>query len=511
VEAKFNELKTRLAEIHDLNKIGWVLGWDQRTMMAPRGAAVRAEQLATIGRVAHEKFTSPEIGRLLDDLRPYEESQPYDSDEASLIRVARRDWDKARRVPGELRAEISRSASLANPIWIEARKSSNYQHFLPALQKNVELRHRYVECFDEAEDIYDVLLDDYEPGLPAAEVRRIFDEVKRALVPLIAAIAERGRAVDDRCLHGHFAVDVQRAFVLDLISHFGFNPDSWRLDPTVHPFASNSCTTDIRITTRYYPGYLAPALFGSMHETGHGLYENGVSPSLERTPLCRGASLGLHESQSRMWENLVGRSRPFWRYFFPKLRAAFPEQMAGVDADGFYEAINKVQPSFIRVEADEATYNLHIILRFELEQAIMSGSLPLADLPEAWNARMREYLGVEVPDDANGVLQDIHWSSGMLGYFPTYALGNIISCQIWEKVQAALPDLDEQFERGECLALREWLRDNLHRHGRKYTPAETLEHVVGTPRIEVGPYVRYLYRKFEDLYDLKVEGAPAAA
>jgi carboxypeptidase Taq len=248
-----------------------------------------------------------------------------------------------------------------------------------------------------------------------------------------------------------------------------------------------------------------------MHETGHGLYENGVSPSLERTLLCRGASLGLHESQSRMWENLVGRSRPFWRYFFPKLRAAFPEQMAGVDAEGFYQAVNKVQPSYIRVEADEATYNLHIILRFELEQAIMGGRLALADLPEAWNAGMRDYLGVTVPDDAHGVLQDIHWSSGMLGYFPTYALGNIISCQIWEKIQAALPDLAEQFERGEYMTLREWLRDNLHRHGRKFTPAETLERVVGTHRIEVGPYVRYLYHKFEDLYGLQVTPEPAAA
>jgi carboxypeptidase Taq len=511
VEAKYNELKTRLAEIHDLNKIGWVLSWDQRTMMAPKGARVRAEQLATLGRAAHEKFTAPEIGRLLDDLRPYEESLPYDSDEASLIRVARRDWEKARRVPGELRAEITRASALANPVWVEARKTSNFQHFLPALQKNVDLKHRYVECFDETDDLYDVLLDDFEPGMPTAEVRRVFDELKRQLLPLIAAIAERGRPLDDRCLHGHFPPDAQKAFVLSIISRFGFEPDSWRLDPTVHPFASNSCTTDIRITTRYYPDYLGPALFGGMHETGHGLYENGVSPSLERTPLCRGASLGLHESQSRMWENLVGRSRPLWRYFFPRLREAFPEQMAGVEAETFYRAINRVQPSLIRVEADEATYNLHIIVRFELEQALMGGGLALADLPEAWNARMRDYLGVTVPNDAQGVLQDIHWSSGMLGYFPTYALGNIISCQIWEKAQAALPDLDEQFERGEFMALREWLRDNLHRHGRKFTPAETLERVVGTPRIEVGPYVRYLYRKFEDLYDLAGLAEPLAA
>ena len=247
-----------------------------------------------------------------------------------------------------------------------------------------------------------------------------------------------------------------------------------------------------------------------MHECGHGLYENGISPTLERTPLCRGASLGLHESQSRMWENLVGRSRPFWRRTFPALQAAFPDQFEKVDAEGFYRAINKVQPSLIRVEADEATYNLHIILRFELEQEIMEGRLALADLPEAWNARMREYLGIEVPDDANGVLQDIHWSGGMIGYFPTYSLGNIISCQIWEVALAAMPDLPEQFERGEFMVLRAWLRDNLHRHGRKFTPVEMLQQIAGGP-IQVGPYVRYLYGKFQDIYELKDLPQPAAA
>jgi len=501
MEQKFVELKSRLAEIHDLNKVGWVLGWDQRTMMPPRGAAVRAEQLATIGRVAHEKFISDEIGRLLDDLRPYEESLPYDSDEASLIRVARRDYEKARRVPPALRAEMARAASLANPVWIEARKKSDFALFLPSLQRNVELKHQYVECFDEAENIYDILLDDYEHGMKTAEVKAIFDELKQELVPLIAAIAERGDAVDDACLHGHFPVEQQRAFCLSIIEGFGFQHDSWRLDPTVHPFASNSCTTDIRITTRYYEDFLNPALFGSMHECGHGLYENGVSPALERTPLCRGASLGLHESQSRMWENLVGRSRPFWKYFYPKLQAVFPEQFNGVDVETFYRAINKVQPSLIRVEADEATYGLHIILRFELEQEIMEGKLALRDLPEAWNARMKDYFGVSVPDDAKGVLQDIHWSGGMIGYFPTYQLGNIIASQIWEKALAAMPDLYAQFERGEFTALREWLRENLHRHGRKFTPQETLARVAGGP-INVGPYVRYLKAKLGEIYGL---------
>lgn len=501
MEAKFLELKNRLAEIHDLNKVSWVLGWDQRTMMPVKGAGVRAEQLATLNKVAHEKFTSDEVGRLLDDLRPYEDRLPYDSDDASLIRVARRDWEKARRVPSELRAAITRAASQANVVWIEARKKSDFNAFAPYLQRNVELKHQYIECFDETDNVYDILLDDYEHGMTAAEVKALFDAFKQAVVPLIAAIAGRGEAVNDEPMHGYFPIEKQRAFCLSVIERFGFNADSWRLDPTVHPFASNSCTTDIRLTTRYYENYLGPALFGSMHECGHGLYENGVSPALERTPLCRGASLGLHESQSRMWENLVGRSRPFWKFFFPKLQAAFPEQLAGVDAEAFYRAINKVQPSLIRVEADEATYGLHIILRFELEQEVMNGQLALKDLPAAWNARMKQYLGIDVPDDARGVLQDIHWSGGMLGYFPTYALGNIISAQIWEKALAALPDLYDQFEQGEFMALREWLRQNLHQHGRKFTPQETMQKLVGGP-ITVGPYVRYLKEKFSDIYQL---------
>jgi carboxypeptidase Taq len=501
LETKFDELKTRLAEIHDLNKAAAVLGWDQRTMMPSRGGRVRAEQLATLSQVAHEKFISAEVGVLLDDLRPYEESLPYDSDEASLIRVSRRDWDKARRVPAELRAQMARTASLANEVWIEACQRSEFGLFAPHLQKNIELKHRYVECYDESEHVYDILLDDFEPGMKTADVRRVFDELKRHLVPLIAAVAERGRPVDDACLYGHFPVDQQRGFVLGIISNFGFQPDSWRLDPTVHPFASSSGTADIRITTRYHEDTIGPALFGSMHECGHGLYENGVSPALERTPLCRGVSLGLHESQSRMWENLVGRSRPFWRHFYPQLQAAFPAAFGALDLESFYRAINKVQPSFIRVEADEATYNLHVILRFELEQEIMEGRLRVADLPEAWNARMKDYLGVTVPDDAHGVLQDIHWSAGYLGYFPTYSLGNIISCQIWEKAQAALPGLSAQFEQGEFQALREWLRDNLHRHGRKFMPTETLQRLVGGP-IDVGPYVKYLQTKLSDIYQL---------
>ena len=499
MEPKFVELKTRLAEIHDLNKIGQLLSWDQQTQMTPGGAVARAEQRSTLGRMSHEKFTSDEIGRLLEDLRPYEESLPYDSEKASLMRVARKDYEKARRVPNDLQAEMTRMAALAMNVWVEARKKADYSLFLPHLVKTIELKHRYVECFAPYESIYDPLLDDFERGMKTAQVKQVLDDLKRDLVPFMAAIAERGDTVSDACLHGHFSADKQRELCLSIISRFGFKPDSWRLDPTVHPFASNTCTTDIRITTRYYEDFINAALFGSMHECGHGLYENGVSPTLERTLLCRGASSGLHESQSRMWENYVGRSRSFWRCFYPRLQATFPEQFANVDMETFYRAVNKVHPSLIRVEADEATYNMHIILRFELEQEIMEGKLALRDVPAAWNARMKDYVGIDVPDDARGVLQDVHWSQGLFGYFPTYSLGNIIAAQIWEKALEAIPDLYDQFERGEFMALREWLRQNLHRHGRKFTPVETLEKVVGGP-ITVGPYVRYLKRKLGEIY-----------
>ena len=502
MNSQFTELKTRLTEIADLGKIGAVLNWDQQTMMAPKGAAARAEQLATLGRVTHAKFTAPEIGKLLDDLREYEATLPFDSDEASLIRVARKDYEKQRAVPTELRVEMTRAASLGQMAWAEARRKSDFKLFLPHLEKNVALKHRYVECFKPYAHIYDPLLDDFERGMKTVEVKTIFDALKKDLIPLIAQIRERAGTVSDACLHGSFPVDKQREFALSVIERFGFRADSWRLDPTVHPFASNSGITDIRITTRYYPDFINPSLFGSMHECGHGLYENGVDPDLERTPLARGASSSLHESQSRMWENLVGRSRAFWKFFYPKIQAAFPEQLGTVEMETFYRAVNRVQPSFIRVEADEATYGLHIIIRFELEQEIMQGTLALKDIPEAWNARMKEYLGVDVPNDAQGCLQDVHWSGGMFGYFPTYQLGNIISAQIWDKVLADIPDLYTQFESGEFMVLREWLREHLHRHGRKFTPQETLQRVVGGP-MDVAPYIRYLKTKFGDIYGIK--------
>jgi carboxypeptidase Taq len=500
---KLQDLRGRLAEITDLRRAEAVLSWDQNVMMPPGGAQARAEQLATVDKIAHQMFVAAEIGRLIEELVPYGESLDYDSDDAALIRRTQRDYEKASRVSPELSAEITRQGAIAYEAWVGARRESDFSKFLPYLEKNVELKHRYVECFDKTDETYDVLLDDFEEGMTTAEVRAVFDQLKTELLPFIAEIAEHQDAVDDSCMHGTFPPEAQKAFSMEIIERFGFSEESWRLDPTVHPFATNSCPTDIRLTTRYAEDNLE-SIFSSMHEFGHGCYEHQVDPSLERTPLCSGVSLGLHESQSRMWENLVGRSRSFWNFFFPKIQEAFPA-LGSVDLDTWYKAVNKVQPSLIRVDADEVTYNFHVILRFELEQEIVNGTIDLSDLPELWDAKMVEYLGIDVPDQARGVLQDVHWSFGGLGYFPTYSLGNVLSVQIWERVLAEMPDLYEQFERGEFTALREWLRDNLHRYGRKYTPRETLERAAGS-QLDAGPYIRYLKDKMSEVYGI---GVPA--
>ncbi len=491
-DPKFEQLKQRLAETQDLTNAATLLFWDQRVMMRPGGAAARAEAIATITRLAQERFVDAEIGRLLEDLGGLEESSDYDSFEASLIRVTRRDYDKATRVPPELVGEMSRTSVLALSAWGPAKEESNFEALRPHLEKNLELRHRYVECFDPPDETYDVLLDNFEPNMKTAEVREIFDELKEELVPLIKEIGDAGE-IDDSFLHAEFDQEAQRAFSLDVLHRFGYTEDAWRLDQTPHPFMNSPGQRDIRLTTTFRPDDLS-SLFGTMHEFGHGIYELGVDDSLGRTPLHSGVSLGLHESQSRTWENLVGRSRSFWRYFYPRLQEAFRAQLGSVHEEAFYRAVNKVQASLIRIDADEVTYNMHIILRFELEQDLMEGRVAVADLPAAWNAKMHEYLGVEVPDDARGVLQDMHWAAGGLGYFPTYTLGNVISVQIWERAKEDLGDLDERFEQGEFGELREWLREHLYRLGRKFTPQETIRRVTGSP-IDAEPYVRYLREK----------------
>ncbi|MGH3003915.1 MAG: carboxypeptidase M32, partial [Gaiellaceae bacterium] len=375
----FDDLRQRLAEVCDLRKTGSLLAWDQQVMMPKRGSALRAEQLATVGRIAHIKFTSPELGSLLDSLRDWGEQQDYDSFEASLIRVTARDWEKARRVPADLYAEISRSAALANPVWVEARENNDFATYLPVLRKNLDLCKRYIDCFEVDDEPYDIVLDDYERDMTTAQVRRVFDYLKEHQAPLVKEVADRGG--NETPGARQFPYEGQNRFELEVLHAFGFADDAWRLDPTVHPFASGAGIDDIRITTRYFTHNL-DGLFATMHEFGHGLYEHQVDPALERTPLGSGVSLGMHESQSRMWENLVGRSLPFWRFFFPRLAGFFPKTFGRISAEDWYREVNSVEPSLIRVEADETTYNLHIILRFELEQDLIAERFPLEQLPE---------------------------------------------------------------------------------------------------------------------------------
>jgi carboxypeptidase Taq len=500
MEETYARLVERLGEVMDIIGAAGVLAWDQRTKMPMAGSQARADQLATLTRLAFERFTSEEIGGLLDELAAWGESLDYGSVEAGLIRVTRRDYDRARRVPIDLRAEMARAGALGEPVWREARETSDFALFLPHLEHAVELKKRYIECFQPVDEPYDALLEDYEPGVKTAEVRAVFDELKAGLVPLVAAIAERADAVDDAVLTGDFSLARQQEVEAAILRAFGFIDEEWRVDETAHPFASKGGPHDVRLTTHHHEDDLT-SLFACMHEFGHGLYEYQVDSGLYRTPLGRGASLGLHESQSRMWENMIGRSLPFWEHFFPLVRDVFPAQFDGLDAEGFYRAVNRVRPSLIRIHADEVTYNLHIILRFELEQDLVADRLAPKDASEAWDAKTREYLGIDVPDVADGVLQDMHWSDGAIGYFPTYALGNVISGQLWERMERELPALSEQVRRGEFGDLRAWLGQHVHRYGSIYMPRELLEREVGSG-LDPQPLLRYLNEKFGAIYYL---------
>ena len=498
---RFEELKRRLGEIHDLEKAAGLLSWDEETKMPPAGADARAEHRATLNRIAHELQVEPALGELFEELRPYEEAHDFDSFEASLIRVARRDYEKAACVPPELRAELTRAGSLGYRAWLHAREEEDYGIMLPHLEHNLELRREYIGCFDVDGDPYDVLLDDYEPGMTTLEVEVIFDRLKAALVPMVRAAAD-APPVDDSCLRGRFPRDAQRRFSLAVLGRWGMDRAAWRLDRTVHPFAMSMCSSDIRLTTNFHEDSLHGVL-SCLHEFGHGLYERQIEPRFDRTPLGHGASHALHESQSRMWENLVGRSLSTWRFFYPQLQQEFPEQFAAVPLEQFHRALNKVQPSLRRVDADEVTYCLHIILRFELERDVLRGNVELRDLPEAFDAKMREYFDLQPPDLSRGVLQDVHWSDLSFGYFPTYALGNVISVQLWERALGDLGDLDEQFERGEFAPLREWLGTQVHRYGRMLTPQELLQRTVGGG-MDPAPYLGYLERKLGELFGAAV-------
>jgi len=495
---KLSKLKELLGEVSDVNKAASVLSWDQQVNMPPGGSEGRGQQLATLGKIAQEKFTTDEVGRLLDDLK--QEITGADSDDAAMIRVAARNYDKAKRVPPEFIAEQAIVSTKAFEAWVDARRKSDFSIFLPHLEKNVELVKKYISFFPPADHPYDTLLDDYEPGMKTAEVKAIFDGLRPKQVKLIKAIAATKQVKAD-FLRKKYNEKKLWDFGVGVITQYGYDWSRGRQDKAPHPFETSFNVNDVRITTRFEADNPMATLFSTFHEAGHAMYEQGIDPAYERTALANGTSLAIHESQSRMWENLVGRSLSFWEHFYPKLKKTFSSQLDGVSVKSFYKAINKVEPSFIRVNADEATYNLHIMLRLELEIGMVEGSIAIKDLPEIWNAKMQEYFGITPPNDAKGVLQDVHWSYGSIGYFSTYALGNLVSAQLWEKINKDIRNLDDQIRQGNFNELLTWLRAKVHIHGHKYDPQDLVQKVTGS-KITPEPYVRYLTTKYSEIYGL---------
>lgn len=497
-EETLAELRERLATIHDINAATALLAWDQQTYM-PKGAiAGRAEQMATLSRLAHEMLTDAKTGSLLDKLT---DEFDEDTDERAIVRVARRSYRRATKLPVALVQDLMRTTTLAEPAWAEARARSDWNLFVPHLERIIELQRQTAEAYGYTTHPYDALLDEYEPGLTKRQLETMFDELKRSIVPLVKAITARN--AEDRAapLHGYFDEAKQEQFSKDVITRFGYDWTRGRQDRTIHPFCINLGSSDVRITTRFDATWLSPALFGTLHEAGHGMYEQGVDPKFNRTPLGGGCSMGVHESQSRLWENMVGRSRIFWTRFYPDLQKLYPETLNAISLEDFYRAVNEVRPSMIRVEADEVTYNLHVLLRFELETALLDGNLKVADVPAAWNAKMTEYLGIAPANDAEGALQDIHWAGGMFAYFPTYTIGNVLAVQLYERAVEAHPTIPSEIAQGEFATLYGWLRVNIYRYGSKYEPDELIKRATGRT-LDTAPYLHYLRVKFGELYNL---------
>ncbi|MBD2102056.1 carboxypeptidase M32 [Leptolyngbya sp. FACHB-261] len=500
-DSKLLDLKVRLTEVNDLESAASLLNWDQATYMPPGGATARGRQLATLKQLAHEKFTDLAIGQLLEDLRPMEASLPYDSQAASLIRITRRDYERAVRVPAAFMAKLSSHQTATYEAWAKARANSDFAAVRPHLETTLELSRELANFFPGYEHIADPLIDFSDYGMSAASTRALFAELRGRLVPIVQAITAEPVA-DDACLHQIFPEAEQLAFSLATIERLGYDFQRGRQDKTLHPFMTNFSIGDVRITTRVQENFLGETIFSTVHETGHALYEQGISPEFEGTPLAGGVSSGVHESQSRLWENMVGRSRSFWSFFYPRLQAVFPQQLGQVSLDTFYRAINKVAKSLIRTDADEVTYNLHVMIRFDLELDLLEGRLAVRDLPEAWNERYRSDLGLLPQRDSEGVLQDVHWYGGQIGgMFQGYTLGNLMSAQFFEAALKAQPEVPEQIAQGQFGPLHDWLKTKIYQHGRKYTAPQLIEQVTGSP-LSIEPYLRYIQRKYGELYAL---------
>ena len=501
MEKKLQELKTRLIEINDLESAAALLGWDQTTYMPPGGGPARGRQLATLQRLAHEKFTDPAVGKLLDDLRPYEQSLPDDADEASLIRITRRLYERDVKVPSSFMAEYSRHATASYEAWAKARPADDFGAVQPYLEKTLDLSRQYADFFPGYEHIADPLIEMSDYGMTAATIRDLFADLREQLVPIVQAITAQP-PTDDACLRQTFPEADQMAFGIEVAKRFGYDLERGREDKSAHPFTTKFSLGDVRITTRVDENYLGDTLFSTMHEAGHGMYEQGICMDYEGSPLARGTSSGVHESQSRLWENLVGRGRDFWEHAYPQLQAVFPGQLGSTPLDVFYRAINKVERSLIRTDADEVTYNLHVMMRFDFELALLEGRLAVGDLPEAWRERFQADLGIAPSDDRDGVMQDVHWYAGGIGgAFQGYTLGNVMSAQFFDTALGAHPGIKDEIRAGQFDTLHGWLKDNIYQHGRKFTASQLVERVTGGP-MSIAPYIRYLRAKFGELYEL---------
>ncbi len=506
--ATLEPLTARLREVQHINSASSLLSWDMETYMPAGGGAARADQIATLQGLAHDRLIAPETERLLGqwlDLgsgapldRP---GDPWDESARALLREVWRDFSRAKKLPSEFVVRMGRECSLAQQVWVEARAKNDFKRFLPNLKTIVALKHEEADHLGYAASPYDALLDLYEPGSTVATLGPLFAQIKARLVPLLQKVLASSVSIDDAFLHQSYDTARQLEFGRLILTAMGYDFEHGRLDVSAHPFTTSFHPTDVRVTTRIFEQDLPSCLFSCIHEGGHGLYDQGLNPQHFGTPLGDSISLGIHESQSRLWENCVGHSKPFWRCFFPLMQRTFPDQLKSVTVDQFYAAINRVQPSFIRVEADELTYNLHIMLRFEIEQGLIEGRTRVEDLPDLWRDKMRTYLNIVPERDADGVLQDIHWSMGSFGYFPTYTLGNLYSVQFYDQARLELTGLEQEIEAGRLVVLRRWLQQKIHHWGRMYTADRLVERITGGP-LSPAPWLNYVEKKYGELYRL---------
>lgn len=484
-----------------LGSIESVLGWDERTMLPPAGGEHRAEQMTLLSGMIHQRQTDPQYGAWLAELSQSELAADPHSDTGATIRRLKRQYDKKVKLPKTLVEELTRTSVLGQQAWQEARRNDDFAAMRPWLEKTFHLKRQEAESLGYPEQPYDALLDDYEPEERTGRLTEVLRRLREELVPLVEAVRGSHRRPDTSILQRIYPTADQEVFGREAAERIGFDFRRGRLDVTVHPFCAGVGPNDCRITTRYNERFFNEAFFGILHEAGHGIYDQGLRTDQYGLPLGDAISLGIHESQSRLWENLVGRSRPFWEFLYPHAQRRFPQALGGVSLDDFYFAINDVRPSLIRVEADEATYNLHILARFELEQALLNSDLQVADLPGAWNEKYRQYLGIEPPNDAQGVLQDVHWSAGLVGYFPTYSLGNLYGSQFFAKADAELGGLAKSFARGEFTPLRVWLNEKIHQQGQRYSAEELVLRVTGKP-LSHQPLIEHLRGKLAPLYGI---------